>query len=149
MPNEEPRWKVNQRKRSVEYQKANYKRIPLSVQKEWYETVLKPASVAVGEPVNTFIQKSISERIVREGLYPEGYNSLTPELQKIADEASAFLSATISSYAAIGRRDRVNLWESKLDSYARNYIRASHKLSKHDMDITVKEVVRLYNASKE
>lgn len=50
---------------NIVYQKENMKRVPLDVQKEYYEEVLKPAAERVGEPVNTFIKKAIEERIAQ------------------------------------------------------------------------------------
>ena len=51
----------------MEYARKNLKRVPLDVQKEYYEEVLKPIAESVGEPVNTFIKKAIAERIERLG----------------------------------------------------------------------------------
>ena len=52
------------------YQKKSLKRIPLDLQKPYYENILKPAAARAGEPVNTFIKKAIAQRIEREGLMP-------------------------------------------------------------------------------
>lgn len=56
---------------NIEYAKLHKKRIPLDVQKEYYENVLKPAAEKAGEPVNSFIKKAIAQRIAREGLQPK------------------------------------------------------------------------------
>lgn len=45
------------------YEKKSLKRIPLDVQKTYYEEVLKPAADAAGESVNGFIKKAIQQRI--------------------------------------------------------------------------------------
>ena len=52
-----------QKNRHYEYEKKSIKRIPLDVQKSYYDEVLKPAAEAAGEPVNTFIKKAIDDRI--------------------------------------------------------------------------------------
>lgn len=47
------------------YAKTHYKRVPLNLKFDEYET-LKAAADACGEPVNTFIKKAISERIQKQ-----------------------------------------------------------------------------------
>lgn len=54
-------------KYNMEYQKENQKRIPLDVQKKYFETVLKPAADAAGEPMNTYIKKAIEMRMEHDG----------------------------------------------------------------------------------
>lgn len=51
---------------NLKYKAENMKRIPLDVKKEWYDTVLKPAADAAGEPVNTFIKKAVMYRINKQ-----------------------------------------------------------------------------------
>ena len=53
---------------NLEYAKTNKKRIPLDVQKTYYENVLQLAANKAGEPINTFIKKAIAQRIERENL---------------------------------------------------------------------------------
>ena len=48
---------------AYKYAKDKLKRIPLDVQQEYYNTVLKPAADLVGEKINTFIKKAIEQRI--------------------------------------------------------------------------------------
>lgn len=48
------------------YNAKNIKRIPLDVQKEYYETVLKPAADSAGIGVNTYIKNAIAEKIERD-----------------------------------------------------------------------------------
>lgn len=55
---------------SLKYEKSHLKRVPFSVQKEYYDSVLKPAADRAGEPVNTFIKNAISLRINTENLAP-------------------------------------------------------------------------------
>lgn len=57
MPNSEKKKEYNQR-----YAKDNLKRIPLDVQKDFYETI-KTAADKTGQPVNTFIKQAIQLRI--------------------------------------------------------------------------------------
>ena len=58
---------TEQRKESMyKYEKNNLKRIPLDVQKDFYEDVLKPAADAAGETVNGFIKKAIEARIEQD-----------------------------------------------------------------------------------
>lgn len=52
-----------QKKASIKYQKKKLKRIPLDVQKSYYESVLLPAVQKSGESVNGFIKKAIADRI--------------------------------------------------------------------------------------
>ena len=47
------------------YHKKAIKRIPLDVQKEYYENILKPCAKSQGETINGFIKKAINERIER------------------------------------------------------------------------------------
>lgn len=55
-----------QYKRHYRYTEKNLKRIPLDVQKEYYENTLKPAAERAGIPVNTFIKQAIAEKIERD-----------------------------------------------------------------------------------
>lgn len=48
------------------YNEKNIKRVPLDVQKEYYETVLKPAADLCGVGVNTYIKQAIAEKIERD-----------------------------------------------------------------------------------
>ena len=43
------------------------KRVPLDMQREYYDTILKPAAVAAGMGVNTYIKEAIAEKIARQG----------------------------------------------------------------------------------
>ncbi len=49
----------------VKYARAHYKRVPLDVTFEQFETI-KAAAAKSGESVNGFIKKAITERIARE-----------------------------------------------------------------------------------
>lgn len=49
----------------MQYAKDNLKRIPLSVQKEYYETIQNHA-VSRGESVNGFIKRAINETMERD-----------------------------------------------------------------------------------
>lgn len=51
---------------NLQYKVKNLKRIPLDVQMEYYEKVLKPAAAAAGVPVNTFIKQAIKEKIEKQ-----------------------------------------------------------------------------------
>lgn len=46
-----------------EYNKMNTKRVPLDVQKTYYNEVLKPAADQAGMKVNTFIKEALKEKI--------------------------------------------------------------------------------------
>lgn len=48
------------------YNAKNIKRIPLDVQKEYFEKVLKPAADSAGVGVNTYIKQAIAEKIQRD-----------------------------------------------------------------------------------
>lgn len=48
------------------YNEKNIKRIPLDIQKSYYETVLKPAAESAGLAINTYIKNAIAEKIERE-----------------------------------------------------------------------------------
>ena len=50
----------------IKYQKEKLKRIPLNVQLDYYNNVLKPAAEKSGLPVNTFIKQAIQEKIERD-----------------------------------------------------------------------------------
>lgn len=53
-------------KRQYRYNERHIKRIPLDVQKEYYDQVLKPAAEAAGLPVNTYIKEAVAEKIDRD-----------------------------------------------------------------------------------
>lgn len=50
---------------SLKYKAQNIKRIPLDVQKDFYDD-LADAAAAAGEKVNTYIKKAIEQRMARE-----------------------------------------------------------------------------------
>lgn len=54
--------------RFYRYKEKAIKRVPLDMQKEYFETVLKPAAEKSGMPVNTFIKQAITEKIERDKL---------------------------------------------------------------------------------
>ena len=53
---------------NIQYAKDHKKRIPFDVQKEFYDNILKPAALAAGEPVNTYIKNAIMMRMEMEGI---------------------------------------------------------------------------------
>lgn len=53
------------RSAETKYKQKAIKRVPLDMQKDYYDNELKPAADQVGEPVNTFIKTAIRERIER------------------------------------------------------------------------------------
>ena len=55
-----------QKKAAAKYQKTHIKRIPLDVQIEYYENILKPAAERAGSSVNGYIKAAIDEKIERE-----------------------------------------------------------------------------------
>lgn len=55
-----------QKKAAAKYQKTHIKRIPLDVQIEYYENILKPAAKRAGSSVNGYIKAAIDEKIERE-----------------------------------------------------------------------------------
>ena len=57
-----------QKRASIKYAAANYKRVPLDLNKDYFEEVLKPAAAAAGMAVNTYIKEAIAEKIARDGL---------------------------------------------------------------------------------
>ena len=60
MPNSE-----NKKKYNANYAKDKLKRIPLDVQKEYYDNILKPAADNAGETINGFIKAAVDDRINR------------------------------------------------------------------------------------
>lgn len=50
----------------AQYAKANLKRIPLNVRKDYYENVIKQIPETTGYAVNTFIKLAITEKIQRD-----------------------------------------------------------------------------------
>lgn len=48
------------------YNEKNIKRVPLDMQRDYYETVLKPAADLCGVGVNTYIKQAIAEKIERD-----------------------------------------------------------------------------------
>lgn len=55
-----------QKRASIKYAAANYKRVPLDLNKDYYENILKPAATAAGLAVNAFIKEAIAEKIERD-----------------------------------------------------------------------------------
>ena len=53
-------------KSQYKYNEKHLKRIPLDVQKDYYETVLKPAAESAGIGINTYIKQAITEKIERD-----------------------------------------------------------------------------------
>lgn len=60
MPNSE-----NKKRYNAEYEKEHLKRIPLNVQKEFYDGIKKAADSS-GLPVNTYIKQAIREKMERD-----------------------------------------------------------------------------------
>lgn len=54
-----------QKKATEKYKQAKYKRIPLDVPKEKFETI-KAAAETAGESVNGYIKRAVDERMERE-----------------------------------------------------------------------------------
>lgn len=52
--------------RQYRYNEKHLKRIPLDVQKSFYDEQLKPAADAAGVGVNTYIKAAIIEKMNRE-----------------------------------------------------------------------------------
>ena len=50
-------------KQKHEYRKANFKRVNIDFDKDYFNDVLKPAADNAGLPVNTFIKKLIHDKI--------------------------------------------------------------------------------------
>ena len=69
------------RKAETKYKNKAIKRVPLDMQKNFYEETLKPAADRQGEPVNTFIKTAINERLQRLGELPED-----PEDEETSDK---------------------------------------------------------------
>ena len=52
-----------QMRASMKWNAANYKRVPLDINKDYYADTLKPAADAAGESVNGYIKEAIRRRI--------------------------------------------------------------------------------------
>lgn len=50
----------------IKYAREKLKRVPLDLQIDYYNNVLKPAAERAGLPVNTFIKNAIQEKIDKE-----------------------------------------------------------------------------------
>lgn len=48
------------------YNAKNIRRVPLDMQKDYFENILKPAADSAGMAVNAFIKQAIAEKIERE-----------------------------------------------------------------------------------
>lgn len=48
------------------YNAKSIKRVPLDMQRDYFETVLKPAADLCGVGVNTYIKQAIAEKIERD-----------------------------------------------------------------------------------
>jgi len=58
--------KEERSQQAIKYAKEHLKRIPFDVQKDYYDTVLKPAADSAGMSMNTFIKTAIIEKIERD-----------------------------------------------------------------------------------
>ena len=58
--------KADKAQYDIEYAKKNLKQVMLTVRKDYYANVLKPAAERACKPVNTFIKEAIQEKIDRE-----------------------------------------------------------------------------------
>ncbi len=56
------------KKAEAKYKEKSIKRVPLDMQKDYYECTLLAAAEKAGMPVNTFIKEAIAEKITRMGL---------------------------------------------------------------------------------
>lgn len=54
-----------QKQSRYKYARENLKRIPLDVQKDYYEQI-KAAAEKAGQPINAYIKQAIEERMERE-----------------------------------------------------------------------------------
>lgn len=52
-----------QKRASIKYAKGKLKRVPLDLNKEYYEGVLVPAASAAGLSINAYIKEAIAEKI--------------------------------------------------------------------------------------
>lgn len=55
-----------QKRATIKYARENLKRVPFDVQKEYYDSVLKPHADSMGMTVNGFIKQAIAEKIERD-----------------------------------------------------------------------------------
>lgn len=58
----------DKRKYDREYAKANKRRVPLDVRKEYFDHVLSFIPNETGIGLNTFIKQAITEKIERDGI---------------------------------------------------------------------------------
>lgn len=56
----------NNAKHVIKYTKEHYKRIPLNVDKDFFENELKPEADRVGLPISTWIKEAIKEKLERD-----------------------------------------------------------------------------------
>lgn len=56
-----------QNRAKIKYAQKKYKRVPLDLDKEYYETVLVPAAESAELSINKYIKEAIAEKIEREG----------------------------------------------------------------------------------
>ena len=61
------------------YRNEHIKRIPLDVQKSFYDNHLKPAADAVGETVNGYIKKAIELRLDSTTFTDDGEKAAGPD----------------------------------------------------------------------
>lgn len=61
-----PEYSENKKQYNMKYARDNLKRVPLDLQKDYYNNVLVPAAAKCGESVNGFIKKAIQDRIEKE-----------------------------------------------------------------------------------
>lgn len=70
-----PQWVLNKRKYVKKYNKEHNKRLCLDFRKVFFEGVLKPAAEKTGQSVTAFIKQAVTERLEREGLYPQYFTA--------------------------------------------------------------------------
>lgn len=50
---------------AVTYEREHFRVFPLSIRREYYEDVLKPATIRANTPVATYIKEAINQRVSR------------------------------------------------------------------------------------
>ena len=70
---------------TARYRAKAIKRVPLDVQKIFYDKILVPAAQEAGEPVNSYIKKAINMRL---GLTEEEISEMIQEFKEAQSEDS-------------------------------------------------------------
>lgn len=65
-------------KQNYKYRRGKYKRVSVDVEKDFFETRLKPAADAEGVTVGRYVKDAVAEKLARDGRTPVANPAAVP-----------------------------------------------------------------------